>query len=398
MHVRARITMKILHITNALPRISGGSTFCVELCDNLLTLGHKVEIAICDPEQPDIYPSCQHVPLIPIKSLFESKSDCLFDIVHIHGLWQPVLHKAGVWADNQGSPILWSPHGMLAPWAIKHKWWKKCLPWYLYQRHDLRRATCFHATSDLEVQWIRERGFNQSCCVVPLGTHLPDLQNKLENDRNPLFSRRAEKKLALFVGRIYPVKNLGTLIRAFAEARRKMNAADWRLILAGPDQAGHKSELVQLVRSLRLTVADLVNSHVDAVEFIRNEMDSDILFTGPVLGDQKDALYRCADIFVLPSHTENFAGVVVDALAFGVPVMVSDKTPWREVDEIRCGMVCPTSIEGMTHVLLKMMVLTDAERREMGQKGRSFVERKYTWAAVAGKMLDVYSRVLKILV
>jgi len=254
------------------------------------------------------------------------------------------------------------------------------------------RVALLHSTSELEVLWIRKKGLNQPCCVVPLGTHLPNKSDKQEVDSSTRCVTRGntiDKKIALFVGRIYPVKNLGALMQAFAETKRKGVGAGWSLLLVGPDQAGYKAELLKIAKSEHLIVSDLSDGYNNSLDLLN------VLFSGPVFGEKKDTLYKCADLFVLPSHTENFAGVVVDALAFGVPVMVSDKTPWAEVEEMNCGKICPTDVDGITSVLTKMMALTEGERREMGRNGRRLVECKYTWAAVAGQMADAYSNCLK---
>ena len=113
---------------------------------------------------------------------------------------------------------------MLAPWAMKHKWWKKCLPWHLYQKGDLKRAKMLHATSEQEAEWIRDLGFTQPITIAPLGTPLSPLKQ---------WTPRREKIL-LFVGRIYPVKALDRLIQAFALVPLEMRK-DWRLRLVGPD-------------------------------------------------------------------------------------------------------------------------------------------------------------------
>jgi len=385
--------MRILHISSGLPEISGGSTFCVELCDKLVAIGHEVKIAILEPKVPNVYPSRQHVPIVSVGAILKSKEGRLFDVVHIHGLWHPVLHKAGVWAQKLGIPVIWSPHGMLAPWAMNHKRWKKWLPWHLYQKRDLKRVSVFLATSEMEVQWIRSFGFAQPCCVVSLGTHLPEAGKTRQSCHETKLTQQSttEKKVILFVGRIYPVKNLDTLIKAFSLVNP---VGKWILVIVGPDQEGHKAELVKIAHSLHMNISDLSDGNGDALGPSFTKSNADIIFTGAVFGEQKDNLYRCADFFALPSHTENFAGVVVDALAFGVPVMVSDKAPWCEVETMNCGQICPTDVDGMTSVLTKMMAFTDEERADMGRRGRLLVERKYTWDAVAEQIVDVYRKML----
>ena len=252
---------------------------------------------------------------------------------------------------------------MLAPWAMKHKWWKKWLPWHLYQKGDLKRAKMLHATSEQEVGWIRALGFSQPIVVAPLGTKLPPMK--------PWAAKR--EKVLLFVGRIYPVKALDRLIEAFAMVPLNVRK-DWRLRLVGPDQAGHQESLELRVKSL--------------------ELEGSVEFAGPKFGDDLDAEYEACDCLALVSHTENFGATIVDAMAHGKPVMTSDKTPWREVAERKCGWWVSNEPTRLSAAICEMMALSDDERRQMGERGRQLVEEKYTWDAVVKTMVKGYEEVV----
>lgn len=251
---------------------------------------------------------------------------------------------------------------MLAPWAMKHKWWKKCLPWQLYQKGDLKGAALLHATSEQEERWIRECGFNQPVVVVPLGTAVEPLKPAEDKAGRTL----------LFVGRIYPVKALDRLIQAFAQVSASVRQG-WRLRLVGPDQAGHMKSLELIVKSLEL------EGHVE--------------FIGPRFGEELGREYDTCDCLALVSHTENFGATVVDAMAHGKPVITSDKTPWREVAERKCGWRVSNEPEKLSVALGEMMSLSDDERRQMGANGRRLVEEKYTWEAVVKRMIKGYEEV-----
>ena len=252
---------------------------------------------------------------------------------------------------------------MLAPWAMKHKWWKKCLPWYLYQRGDLRRAKLLHATSEQEKRWIVECGFDQPIVIAPLGTALAPVATIAERPFKTL----------LFVGRIYPVKALDRLIEAFARVPETVRQG-WRLRLVGPDQAGHMKSLELIVKRLGL--------------------EGCVEFTGPRYGKELNAEYDLCDCLALVSHTENFGATVVDAMAHGKPVITSDKTPWREVVERKCGWWVSNEPDKLSVALGEMMSLSDDERRQMGANGRRLVEEKYTWAAVVKEMVKGYESVV----
>ena len=358
--------MKILHVITSLKRAAGTSVFCAEVCNGLVAAGHEVTIADVDPDARDCYPIDQRVKLISISSLLHDSARSTrlkFDLIHIHALWSPILHGTFAWARKNKIPIVWSPHGMLAPWAMRHKWWKKCVPWHLYQRRDLLRVDMFHATSKQEEGWIRELGFAQPITIAPLGTKLPNLWPPVEK----------QDKVLLFVGRIYPVKALDRLIQAFAavplDVRRK-----WRLRLVGPDQAGHRKSLEQLVQSLEL---------VKCVEF-----------AGPKFDEELNAEYDACDCLALVSHTENLGATVVDAMAHAKPVITSVNTPWREVSERGCGWWVSNEHMKLAAAVAEMMTLTDDGRRHMGECARNLVEEKYTWDAVVHKMIEDYKVVL----
>ena len=360
--------MYVLHIITGLPKAAGTSVFCGEVCNGLVRAGHDVTIAVIDPTRTDHYPIDPRIKLVSISSVLTTDQYPLttnhYDLIHIHALWTPVLHKASKWAAKNGLSVVWSSHGMLAPWAMKHKWWKKCAPWYLYQKRDLKRAKMFHATSDQEAEWIRNLGFTQPITVAPLGTPLPPLK--------PWEAKR--EKILLFVGRIYPVKALDRLIQAFAamplEVRR-----NWKLRLVGPDQAGHKKSLEFLVQSL--------------------ELGNSIEFVGPKFGEELNSEYDSCDCLALVSHTENFGATVVDAMAHGKPVIAGDKTPWREVADHGCGWWVSNEPAQLSAAICEMMSMSDEERRQMGERGRRLVEEKYTWKAVVETVVKGYETLVK---
>ncbi len=359
--------MNILHVITGLPKAAGTSVFCAEVSNALVGQGNQITIAVVDPTRVDCYPLDPRVKLIRLESLVNgsdgSISPSAFDIVHIHALWTPILHKARFWATKNGLPIVWSPHGMLAPWAMKHKWWKKFLPWCLYQKGDLKKASLIHVTSDQEKQWVRNLGFTQPIIVAPLGTKITPLK---QSEDKPI-------KTLLYVGRIYPVKALDRLIKAFALVPLELRKT-WKLRLVGPDQAGHMTELKVLVDELHLK---------ESVEF-----------PGTRYGEELDDEYNACECLALVSHTENFGATVVDAMAHGKPVIVSDKTPWKEVAEHKCGWRTSNESGPLARVIGEMMSLSSEARFNMGVNGRHLVETKYSWSAVVKMMVCSYEQCL----
>lgn len=338
--------MSVLHITEKVEGASGVATFVRELDASLRAQG--VESRAWERLEFGVE-SCVLRP----------------DVVHIHGLWLPMFHKAAKWARAKGIPVVWSTHGMTAPWSMRHKWWKKLPAWLLYQRRDLKGAVAIHCTTELEAGWNKRLGF-ANCFIVPLGTRLPPVVGVSSS------SSRKDEKVLLFVGRIYPVKGLVNLIKAWALC----NADGWKLRIVGPDEAGHQAELESLVRELK---------QGDSIEF-----------AGPKFGNELSAEYESCDCLVLPSFTENFGATVVDAMAHGKPVITSTFTPWEEVQERGCGWWVSNETEALAKTIQEMIEASDERRCEMGKIGRRFVDEKYTWGAVAQTMVNEYKRVMSV--
>ena len=341
--------MRVFHFTHELPQASGVATFVRELDAALGDEGVESRIVLDPRELPDA-PEAETV-------------------LHIHGMWKPVYHQAAKWAKAKGIKIVWSAHGMLAPWSLRHKWWKKLPVWLAYQWRDLKSAAILHATSGKEVGWIRRLGFRQQIAEVSLGTHLPEVKEvKVE---------RQNGKVLLFVGRVYPVKAIDRLIAAFASATDEAKSKgegereNWQLRIVGPDQAGHRAELMRLCESLSLT---------------------QVVFVGPKYGAELAAEYVGCDALALVSHTENFGATVVDAMAHGKPVVTSTNTPWQEVADCGAGWWVDNDPASLAQAIGELMAMDDARRTEIGAKGRKLVEAKYTWAAVAQQMSEVYRR------
>lgn len=364
------LLMRILHVITAIQKAAGTSVFCCELCNELARRGHDVTIAVSVFSIKEWYETDSRVRLVSMNDIANGNER--FDIIHMHGLWQTELHHFVKWALRKKIPMAWSPHGSLTKWAFRYKWWKKLPAWYLYQKRDLKHAAFIHVTAESEVADVKRVGLNNGVIVVPLGVNLTD-----DSSVARLADRRISKmKRVSFIGRVAPIKGLANLLRAFAfeKGKKKTGERDWRIVITGPDQEGHTAELKSLARELKIE---------DYVEF-----------AGPQFGDALQAAYDEADIFVLPSYSENFGSVVVEALAHGVPVITTKGTPWKELEEYGCGWWIDVGIEPLAKALAEAMSLTDDERREMGERGRELVKGKYTWDAVATKMLKGYDDVI----
>ena len=120
--------MHILHVITGMQKAAGTTTFVENVVEGLRLRGHDVKIAM------------------------SSSGIGLCDVMHIHGLWSGLLHKAAAFASRNKIPVVWSTHGMTAPWSMRHKWWKKLPAWWIYQKWDLKRTAAIHCTTEKEVE------------------------------------------------------------------------------------------------------------------------------------------------------------------------------------------------------------------------------------------------------
>jgi glycosyltransferase involved in cell wall biosynthesis len=315
-------------------------------------------------------------------------------ILHDTGLWLPsnraAAQVARLVADDVRSrspsshriKFIISPRGMLTEWALKFRSLKKRIAWALYQHRDLKSAHVLHATSRAEAEGFRALGLAQPIAIIPNGVELPGAEVSasvnqcfsISNTETPKHRSTAPPpsvlRTAFFLGRIHPIKGLINLVEAWHAVQPK----DWRVVIAGGNENGHRAELESAIRDRGLT---------QQFEFI-----------GQVPNDDKWALYQKADLFVLPSKSENFGIAIAEALASGVPVITTRGTPWEELVSHRCGWWVDVGSEPLAHALREATALSDSHRREMGRRGRQLIESKYTWPAAAQQMLAVYQWLL----
>ena len=281
------------------------------------------------------------------------------DIVHLQGLWKMSTHAMNAVASKQGVPIVISPRGMLDPWALSVKKWKKKLGMFLYQHDDLKKARAFHAASGAEAEHIRDFGLDQPIITAPNGVNLPDvLPLRTTGD-----SKR--ERTALFLSRLHPGKGLMLLAEAWAE----INPKGWRMLVVGPDGHGHGEDVKRRLRELGMT--------------------DHWTFRGEVGDVEKWRIYRSADLFIHPSASENFGLSIAEALAAGVPVITTKGCPWSEIQG-SCGWWIDRNRDALASAMREAIALTDDQRYSMGAKGHRLIQQKYTWPAIANQMVKGY--------
>ena len=285
------------------------------------------------------------------------------DIVHDNGLWLPCHQAVAQVCQQQGIKRVVATRGMLEPWALEHKKWKKRLAWWLYQRRNLRGAAGLHATADQEKLQLQSLGLTAPILIAANGVNIPSFE-----DFTPV--KKLATKTALFLGRVHSIKGLPMLVQAWSVLKPK----GWRMQIVGPDEDGHRTEIEALVNKAGL--ADCW-SFQDSYE-----------------GDAKWQAMRDADLFVLPSFSENFGIVVAESLACGTPVITTTGTPWQGLLEQNCGWWVKPEAAEIQAALAEATQQADTERSAMGQRGRSWVVQEFGWEKIAGEVEGFYQEIL----
>jgi glycosyltransferase involved in cell wall biosynthesis len=291
------------------------------------------------------------------------------DLVHVHGLWRQHSLAAAHAARRHGKPYLVSAHGMLEPWALGHKGWKKRLYGALVERSNLRRAACLRALTRQEVSDYRRYGIALPAAVVPNGVDLepPGAPDAFLDAWPGLRGQR----MVLFLGRLHPKKGLDVLLRAWAAAPQ---APAGHLVIAGPDFGGTRAGSEALAAELGLRHS--------------------VTFTGQLAGSLKRAALAAAHAFVLPSFSEGLSMAVLEALAAGVPVVASPGCNLPEIAAEGCGWVVEAAPRPLAAALAEALSLSAGDRAAVGARARGLAERRFSWPAVAAQMAAVYDWVL----
>ena len=283
------------------------------------------------------------------------------DVLHTHGIWQHPSWVALKWKAEPGRPHVASAHGSLQPWAWYSKAWKKRPVWWLWERRNLQSASLLHATSHDEAAALRGRGLTAPIAVISHGVAVPGEQ---------AFVPKSPQRIALFLGRLNPGKGLALLLEAWAKVVPK----DWVLHISGPDQGGHLKQLERQVKQLGLCGV--------------------VRFTGALLGEAREQAFRESELFILPTHSENFGMVIAEALARRIPVITTHGAPWQDLEKEDCGWWVPVSVAGIANGLEAATRCSPERLAAMGERGRAYVARRCDPDHVARQFIDCYRWVL----
>jgi len=298
----------------------------------------------------------------PLRTLLQGR-DCL----HLHGVWEPALRTAAAVARQFELPYTLCPHGMLDPWSLDQKKWKKRLALALGYRDMLNRAAFLHALNADEARLLEPLGLRCPVQVIPNGVMLEEvdplppagafLAKRPELEGRPYF---------LFLSRLHHKKGLDLLAEAYARFRAE--GGDRRLVVAGPD-GGAEADFRRRVHEAGC--------------------QDQVVITGPLYGRDKWAALRDATAFVLPTRQEGFSIAVTEALACGKPVVTTHDCHFPEIAEADAGRLTALDSEEIAKAMLE--IDRDPARVErQGANGRSLVESRFTWDRIAERTVALY--------
>lgn len=388
--------MRILHIIHSANPEGGGTIEAVrQLATMHQDVGHRVEVASLDsPDAGWMRDSavCMHglgtspssygfTPRL-IPWLRQRRTE--FDIVVSHGLWQFNGLATRIALQDSGVPFCVFPHGMLDPWfkrryPLKHL--KKWLYWSLCENRVLREAAGVIFTCEEERLQARQTFRPYRCreVVVNFGTAVPRGDGPAQRQKFFLqFPELRGKRILLFLGRVHEKKGCRELMEAFRRTcvSEQGGGAPFHLVFAGPTDNDYARELQRTATLLGL--------------------GDQMTWTGMLRGDLKWGAFHAAEAFILPSHQENFGIAVAEALACGVPVLISNKVNiWREIQQDRAGLVENDDLAGTVQLLQRWIALEDQERDALRRRAQDCFTNRFEITRAAHDLLGVFHRLVE---
>jgi glycosyltransferase involved in cell wall biosynthesis len=382
-HVSFSIPKRLLHVVASFAPAAGGTT---EGIRKLVESGPGGSEVACLDDPAEAFVHGQSFPVhalgrasghygyTPWLPEWLEQNVARFDGVVIHGLWQ--YHSYGTYRVVRGrKPYVVFPHGMLDPWfkrtfPLKHL--KKQVYWLAREYRVLRdaRAVCF--TTPIERDEAAKTLWPQrwNPAVVSFGTSEPPEDGARQREaflaRYPGLRRR---RFFLFLSRIHRKKGCDLLL----EGLGRLAAAhpDLDLVIAGPDEEGLRPHLEAQARRLQI--------------------EHRVHWTGMLEGDLKWGAFHAAEAFVLASHQENFGVAVVEAMACGVPVLISDKVNiWQEIAHDGAGIVNPDTVEGTYRSMEALLAMRPEDRQRMVSNGQACFRARYEMKRTAKALNDLF--------
>ncbi len=381
--------MKIFHVLKTIdPSHGGPAVSAPSLAAAQAKQGHQVSLAFMysKEQQEGINKTKKNIPyfdgidlvLIPNKGI----KDKIFaisaiklllneirkaDIVHIHGVWDPIVLQSAIIALFLNTPFVFSPRGMLDPWSLSQKKWRKRIMLTFLSRYLLNKSLFIHCLNETEKNLIKPLNLRCELRVFPNGIFPEKVKDNL--DKNIFFNsfpQLKNKPFILFLSRLHYKKGLDILIDCFAKVTSQTGNLD--LVIAGNDD-GEQANLEHKIKE--------------------NNLGSKVHVIGPIYGDLKYSALRNAECFVLPSRQEGFSMAITEAMAYGCAVVVSEECHFPEISEYSAGYEVSLDAEVFSQAILSLQ--NNAEQKnDFIHSAKKLVASMFSWHRIAEEIVSAY--------
>lgn len=297
------------------------------------------------------------------------------DLLHIHEIWSYPQYIAAKIASQKSIPYIITPHGNLDSWKLRKKA-RRCVYLSLLGKHMLQGSACLHAFTPYEVNNFRKVGYKGSITIIPNGINPKDfLSLPPSHSAEEIWPKLKNRRVVLFMSRLSDEKGLNVLLPAWKNVITSSNYKDAMLVIAGPDYKGY----VKVVKSM----------------IANYNLDSNLILAGMVTGHKRTSLMSRADIYILPSYSEGFSISLLENLAAANPVIITPACYFPELIPLGVGLCAPPEPEPLAECMKNLLDMSVGERKKIGQIGRDFVIKNYSWDIAARKMMTVYRCILE---
>jgi len=324
-----------------------------------------------NPQWPGVY---QGIRKGPLKAFFSpglhaeiTKNASSNSCFHGHGFYVYTDYLLGKTARRLGCPLIYHVQGCFDPWILARSKIKKSIAGWLFQNKNFAHCSLWRALTSKEEKQIRALGFRQPIIILPNGIDLKDTDTPPPDDACPEVHQKKRPKTLLFLSRLHPKKGLPLLLESWREIH--FHFPDWELLIVGPDEDNHWKALEP---NIALGKYGPSIRRFDAVH-----------------GHAKNAIFKAADAFALPSYSEGFPMVVLEAAAHKLPSLISTECNFPQLAEVGGAISCKPEFDDVKKALTQLLSLPDDERKEMGQRARQLIQEKYTWASISTTLLNV---------
>ncbi len=287
------------------------------------------------------------------------------NLIDVQGLWSSSAIFNLIYNKLRPTPYVVTPRGMLEEWALNQSYFKKLIYYFLIEKYHLKNATCLRATSKMEMSTFKKLGLKNKIINIPNSIKVPKINLKIK-------FKIKKKKRILFLSRIHKKKGISELLNAWKYIHNKY--LDWELVICGFDEDGCKDKMIKLANDLKL---------------------KRVVWKDFVIGKDKGNLFRSSDLFVLLSHSENFGLVIAEALSFGLPVITTTNTPWKDLKKYNCGWCIDLKMKKIVKTIENAICLNHKKKILMGKRGRAWIVRDFSDQSIGIKLQSAYNWILK---